>query len=91
MARRLQATPANNAKELIAYAKANPGKLNYGSFGAGTLSPRERRLGRLRRSNVPDISTLPRAGHYCVAVTRFRFGFTKYSADSIISKPISVL
>ena len=32
------ATPANNATELIAYAKANPGKLNYGSFGAGTLS-----------------------------------------------------
>ena len=32
------ATPANNAKELVAYMKANPGKLNYGSFGAGTLS-----------------------------------------------------
>ena len=30
--------PAANIKELVAYAKSNPGKLNFSSYGPGTSS-----------------------------------------------------
>ena len=41
-------TPFNTVAEMIAYAKANPGKLNYASFGTGTTSHLNGALLRLR-------------------------------------------
>ena len=36
--------PFSNVKELVAYAKANPGKLSYASSGSGTISQQEMEL-----------------------------------------------
>jgi len=53
--------PAKNLKELIAYAKANPGKLSYGSAGAGTSS---NLTGELFKSlaDLPGIVHIPYKG-----------------------------
>jgi tripartite-type tricarboxylate transporter receptor subunit TctC len=40
--------PANTVRELVAYAKAHPGKLNYGSGGVGNISQLAAELFRLR-------------------------------------------
>lgn len=49
--------PANNVKELVAYAKANPGKLNYGSPGSGSQNRLEmevlRKLENLNMVHIP--------------------------------------
>src|SRR6202012_4120779 len=53
--------PVENLKELIAYIKANPGKLSYGTSGAGTMNhPR----GELFKSltGIPDLPHVPYRG-----------------------------
>ena len=53
--------PARTLQELIAYAKANPGKLSYGSAGAGTLTNLAGELFK-QLIGVPDIVHIPYKG-----------------------------
>jgi tripartite-type tricarboxylate transporter receptor subunit TctC len=53
--------PAHNLKELVAYAKANPGKLSYGSAGAGTMSNLCGELFK-KLAGLPDIVHVPYKG-----------------------------
>jgi tripartite-type tricarboxylate transporter receptor subunit TctC len=53
--------PAQNLKELIAYAKANPGKLSYGHSGVGSI---QHLMGELFKAlaGTPDIVQVPYRG-----------------------------
>ena len=52
--------PANNLQEFLAYAKANPGKLNYGSFGLGSSNQLTYEL--LRQATGLDMVHVPYKG-----------------------------
>ena len=47
----------NSVKDLVAYAKANPNKLSYGSSGAGTISQQEMEL--FKQAVGVDIAEIP--------------------------------
>jgi len=53
--------PAQSLRELIAYAKANPGKLSYGHSGVGSI---QHLMGELFKSlaEIPDIVQVPYRG-----------------------------
>lgn len=53
--------PAHNLKELAAYAKANPGKLSYGSAGTGTMANLCGELFK-KLAGTPDIVHVPYKG-----------------------------
>ncbi len=53
-----ESVPARSLRELIAYAKANPGKLSYGSAGAGTLTNLAGELFK-QLIGAPDIVHIP--------------------------------
>jgi tripartite-type tricarboxylate transporter receptor subunit TctC len=53
-------TPFGNVKELVAYARANPGKLNYASFGSGSTSHLNAEL--LKKLASIDIVHVPYKG-----------------------------
>jgi tripartite-type tricarboxylate transporter receptor subunit TctC len=56
-----ESVPARTLLELIAYAKANPGKLSYGSAGAGTLTNLAGELFK-QLIQAPDIVHIPYKG-----------------------------
>ncbi len=51
------ALPVSNVKELIAYAKAHPGKLSYGSSGPGTISQQQMEI--FKQAVGVDILEIP--------------------------------
>ena len=53
--------PANDLRGLIAYAKANPGKLSYGSAGAGSMTNLAGELFK-HRAGLKDIVHIPYKG-----------------------------
>jgi tripartite-type tricarboxylate transporter receptor subunit TctC len=56
-----ESVPARTLRDLIAYAKANPGKLSYGSAGAGTLTNLAGELFK-QLIGAPDIVHVPYKG-----------------------------
>jgi tripartite-type tricarboxylate transporter receptor subunit TctC len=56
-----ESLPVRNLAELIAYAKANPGKLSYGSAGVGTLTNLAGELFK-QLISAPDIVHIPYKG-----------------------------
>src|SRR5207237_5895534 len=53
--------PVENLNELISYAKANPGKLQYGSAGHGSLNHLAGELFKLR-TGITDLAHVPYRG-----------------------------
>jgi tripartite-type tricarboxylate transporter receptor subunit TctC len=68
-------TSFNNVKELIAYAKANPGKLNYASPGSGSLDRLE--METLRKLAALDMVHVPYKGGAGPAVAGLMGGETQ--------------
>jgi tripartite-type tricarboxylate transporter receptor subunit TctC len=56
-----ESVPVHTLKELIAYAKANPGKLSYGSAGTGTMTNLAGELFK-QLIGAPDIVHIPYKG-----------------------------
>jgi len=70
------AFPPNTVKEIVAYAKANPGKLNYASPGSGSQNRLEMEMFRLAAGGL-DMLHIPYKGGAGPAVTGLIAGETQ--------------
>ncbi|HEY6863689.1 MAG TPA: tripartite tricarboxylate transporter substrate binding protein [Burkholderiales bacterium] len=70
-----KAFPPNSVREVVAYAKANPGKLNYGSPGSGSQNRLEMELFRQAAGGL-DMVHIPYKGGAGPAVTGLVAGET---------------
>ena len=68
--------PPSTVKELVAYAKANPGKLNYGSPGSGSQNRLEMEMFRQAAGGM-DMVHIPYKGGAGPAVTGLMAGETQ--------------
>ena len=75
-----QDAPFNSVKELVAYAKANPGALNYASFGAGSPGHLSSALLSIRAginpTHIPYKGAAPAVAD--IVAGRIQFGFFSY-------------
>ena len=69
------ALPVKSVRELVAYAKANPGKLNYGTPGSGSQNRLETEL--LRKAEALDMVHVPYKGGAGPAVAGLVAGETQ--------------
>lgn len=76
--------PANSIKELVAYAKANPGKLNYASPGSGSQNRLEMEILR-KAEGAMDMVHVPYKGGAGPAVTGLVAGETHMMFSTVSS------
>jgi tripartite-type tricarboxylate transporter receptor subunit TctC len=75
--------PAKSLQELVAYAKANPGKLNYASSGQGSNIHLATELLRIR-TGMPAMVHVPYKG-MAAAIPDIVSGYTQISLSSIVT------
>lgn len=89
------AVPIQSVKELIAYAKANPGKLNYGSGGTGGFSHLVVALFELtanvRMTHIPYKGTGPALNELLGGQLQVIFGSTPSTAPHVTSGRLRAL
>ena len=87
--------PANSFREFIAYAKANPGKINYGSAGIGTTNNLAvevlNQMAKVKMTHVPYKGAAPATTAVMAGNIQMTFGPILSTVGLIKSKKLKVL